>query len=102
MGGLCTPARVVAWLWVSHHLAPVGHWVGPGLGAKSQGGFTNISVHVAGCSPVCPSQVSMPRVTPRLPPLPHQETLGVQQAGLAQASVELQLLPWVPVHWGSL
>ena len=63
IGGLCAtpyPDWVAAWLWVSHYLAPVGHWVGPGLGAKSQGSFTNISVHVAGCSPVCPSLVSMP------------------------------------------
>ena len=58
--GSVPPARVAAWLWVSHHLAPAGHWVGPGFGAKSQGGFTNISVHMAGCSPVRPSLVSMP------------------------------------------
>ena len=44
--------------------------------------------------------VYAPRVTPQLPPPPPQETLGVQQAGLAQASIELQLLPWVPVHLG--
>ena len=65
IGGLCAtrpPAAgwVAAWLWVSHHLAPVGRWAGPGLEAKSQGSFTNISVNVAGYSPVCPSLLSMP------------------------------------------
>lgn len=43
-----------------------------------------------------------PQGDPTVPPPPPQETLGVQQAGLAQASIELQLLPWGPVHLGSL
>lgn len=37
---------------------------------KSQGGFTNISVHVAGGSPVCPHRCLCPQGDPTVPPPP--------------------------------
>ena len=41
--------------------------------------------------------VCFPRVSCSSPPF-LQETVQDQQVGLAQASIRLLLLPWVPVH----
>ena len=49
---------------------------------------------------IAATSVCVPRVSHSCPPPtpPLQETLPDQQVGLAQAPINLLLLPWVPVH----
>ena len=46
---------------------------------------------------IAATSVYVPMVS-RSHPLPFQDTLQDQQVGLAQAPIQLLLLPWVPVH----